>query len=265
MVSDLKHHIDALTKEVAARELVETELRVAREIQSSLLPRTFPPFPHREEFELHAVNKAARRVTGDFFDFFFMNDTTFMIVIADVSGKGIPAALMMAVTRTIIRNLAKTGESPAHVLKETNRLLIEGRTQTMFVTIFAGCYYTDSGKFIYANAGHHPPVKLDREGNVSRFDNATGTIVGMLDEATYENHEMTLMHGEYLILYTDGVPEARSATGQFFGEERFMKLLSQAAGKSTIQLCDSIIEEVLSFQPGEINDDITLLALKRTI
>ena len=263
MVDKLNQHVDALSKEMAARQLVESELTVAREIQTSLLPRTFPPFPDRHEFDLYARNEAARHVTGDFYDFFFVNEDTLMIVMADVSGKGIPAAMIMAVTRTIIRNLASTGKTPAQILKETNCLLIESRTQPVFVTIFLGCYDTVSGTLDYANAGHHPAYIINKQGEVSSTGNATGTIVGMLEEASYENDRLILATDNYLVLYTDGIPEARSPEGVFFGDDNFKKQLSENAGKPANQICDDIINQVTEYQAGELADDITLLVLRR--
>ncbi len=263
MVDQLNHHIDALSQEMAARQLVENELQVAREIQSSLLPMTFPPFPDHDEFDLHAKNEAARHVAGDFYDFFFIDKNTLMIVIADVSGKGIPAALMMAVTRTIIRNSAKTGESPAQILEETNRLLIESQTQPIYVTIFLGCYDTITGKLVYANAGHHPAYIIDSQGKVSSVANATGTIVGMLDDASYDNNRIDIATENYLVLYTDGIPEARSQKGVFFGDDNFLELLAECQGKSSSEICSYIINRVTDYQSGDIKDDMTLLILHR--
>ncbi|HIF50372.1 MAG TPA: HAMP domain-containing protein [Thiotrichaceae bacterium] len=263
MVCRLNHHVEALSKEMAARQLVENELSVAREIQASLLPRTFPPFPDHEEFDLYARNEAARHVAGDFYDFFFVNETTLMIVMADVSGKGIPAAMIMAVTRTIIRNLANTGKSPAEILEETNRLLIESRTQPMFVTIFLGCYDTNSGTLNYANAGHHPAYIINKEGAINSIGEATGTIVGMLDDAVYENDSVVLEPENYMVLYTDGIPEARSPGGEFYGDNAFTDLLSNYAGKQTKEICDHVINEITEYQAGELSDDITLMVLLR--
>jgi phosphoserine phosphatase RsbU/P len=265
MVETLNQHVESLSQEMAARQLVESELQIAREIQSSLLPRTFPPFPDRDEFDLFARNEAARHVAGDFYDFFFVNDSTLMLVMADVSGKGIPAAMVMAVTRTIIRNLANTGKSPSQILKETNALLIENRTQPIFVTLFLGCYDTSSGSLIYANGGHHPAYIMNQEGNVISDCSATGTIVGMLDDATYEEGNFVLEPNSYITLYTDGIPEARSENGDFFGDDRFTALLSNNAGKPTKEICDNIISQVTDFQDDELSDDITLMVLRRNI
>ncbi|MFQ5658782.1 MAG: SpoIIE family protein phosphatase [Gammaproteobacteria bacterium] len=265
MVDELNRHIKEHTRDVAARESVENELRIAREIQFSLLPSTFPPFPERQEFDLHAVNEAARHVAGDFFDFFFVNENTLMIVIADVSGKGIPAAIVMAVTRTIVRNLADIGNSPARILEKTNKLLIESRTQPIYVTLFICCYDTDTGRLVYANAGHHPPFRIDAQANVCRFGEATGTIVGMLEEAVYEDCQENLDPHEYLVLYTDGITEARSPDGCFYGEKQFKKVISACATKSVCETCNFIINEVTTFQKGEITDDMTMLVLRRNI
>ena len=263
MVDQLNNHITALTHEVAARESMENELRVARNIQSSLLPTKFPPFPERKEFELHAVNLAAHHVAGDFFDFFFIDHETLMFIIADVSGKGIPAAMVMAVTRTMIRNLAKTGVNPAKIISETNNHLIENRGQPIFVTMFLGSYHVASGMLIYSNAGHHPPYILGQNGELNRFAGATGTIVGMLEDAHYQDQTTTINPGEYLVLYTDGLPDARSPDGKFYGETFFKALLVKNAGVSTDTMCETIIEEITEFQAHELNDDVTLMILKR--
>jgi len=164
MVGDLKRHVEALTRETAAREAVEGELRVARSIQTSLLPRTFPPFPERGEFDLHAVNVAAKHVAGDFYDFFFRRDGKLVLVLADVSGKGAPAALFMAVARTVLRNFWSQEDSPARVLTLANDRLLEDNVGSMFVTVFTGTYDTGSGLLRYANAGHPPAYRIGAGG-----------------------------------------------------------------------------------------------------
>lgn len=263
MVDRLNQHIDALSKEMAARHQVENELQVAREIQSSLLPRIFPPFPDHDEFDLYARNEAARHVAGDFYDFFLVNENTLMVVIADVSGKGIPAAIFTAVTRTIIRNLANAGQSPAQILEETNRLLIESRTQPIFVTIFLGYYCTTNGTLTYANAGHPPPYIIDKEGGVRSAGAATGTIVGMLDDVSYDDNRINLEPNNYLVLYTDGIPEARSQEKGFFGHDNFAELLFDNVGNAAKEMGDQIISRITEYQAGELSDDITLLILRR--
>jgi len=190
-------------------------LQVARETQQALLPNTFPAFPERKEFELHAVSKAARHVAGDYFDFFLVNPKTLAFVIADVSGKGMAAALVMAVTRTIIRNLANSGKTPAAILAETNELLRESHGGSAFLTIFLCFYNTANGRIIYANGGHSPPLCIGKNGSISQVGAATGTIVGMLEKQEYANAELRLQPGETLLFYTDGLTEARSPDGEF--------------------------------------------------
>ncbi len=265
MLDELNKNIKSLGREMAARELVENELNVARDIQSSLLPRTFPPFPERDEFELHAVNQAARHVAGDFFDFFFVNEETLVMVMADVSGKGVPAAMVMAVARTIVRNLANVGSSPAEILAETNRLLLENQSPSIFITMIIACYEPATGKLIYSNAGHHPPYRITCEGEVQKFEEARGTIVGMLDEISFEDSHTVVEPGEYIVMYTDGICEARSPDGGFYGEACFEALLSANAGSSSADICELAINELNGFQAGKLSDDITLLVFRRLI
>ncbi|MBI4005985.1 MAG: SpoIIE family protein phosphatase [Gammaproteobacteria bacterium] len=263
MVSQLKYHINALTREAASREAVESEMRVAREIQASLLPNIFPPYPDHAEFDLCAANSAARHVGGDFFDYFFISDDKLILVIADVSGKGTPAAIVMAVARTIIRNLARTIASPAQLLSEANRLLLETHINPVFITMFIAIYHPATGGIVYANAGHQPPYLLDAKSGIGKLGQATGTVVGMLDDAVYEECAAELHIGEYLIAYTDGIPDARNPDGQFYGEAHFTNLLSSCAGMTAREICDIAINEVTAFQAKDLADDITLLVLKR--
>ncbi|MBT7952798.1 MAG: SpoIIE family protein phosphatase [Gammaproteobacteria bacterium] len=263
MLDQLNKNIKSLGREMAARELVENELTVGRDIQSSLLPSIFPPFPERKEFELHAVNQAARHVAGDFFDFFFVNQEKLVMVMADVSGKGVPAAMVMAVARTIIRNLANAGASPAEILLETNRLLLENNSPSIFITMVIACYEPTTGRLVYSNAGHHPPYRITKQGEVQKFEDASGTIVGMLDDLSFEDSETIVEAGEYIIMYTDGISEARSPDGGFYGEEYFEALLAANAGSSACEICDLTINELNGFQAGKLSDDITLLVFRR--
>jgi len=263
MLKNLKKQVEIQSQQTAARQMVEKELQVARETQQALLPSEFPPFPERREFQLHAVSKAARHVAGDFFDFFLINPRTLVFVIADVSGKGMSAALVMAVTRTIVRNLAENGKTPARILAETNELLRESHGGSAFVTIFLGIYNTNSGRIMYANGGHSPPLLVDRHGNARSVGEATGTIVGMLENQEYANAEMRLLPGETLLLFTDGITEARSPGGEFYGEGRIRVFLEANHGKSAEALCDTLEKEICDFQKMNLADDLTILALRR--
>ena len=263
MLKNLKKQVDIQSDQTAARQIVEKELQLARETQQALLPNKFPPFPERKEFELHAVSKAARHVAGDFFDFFLINPKTLAFVIADVSGKGMAAALVMAVTRTIVRNLAPGGKSPAAILAETNELLRESHSGSAFVTIFLGFYNIASGKIIYANGGHSPALRIAKTGAVSPEGSATGTIVGMLENQEYANAEFRLQPGETLLLYTDGLPEARALSGEFYGEGRIRSFLEAHASESPEALCNNLEKEICAFQEMQLADDLTILALRR--
>jgi sigma-B regulation protein RsbU (phosphoserine phosphatase) len=212
---------------------------------------------------LYAVSKAARHVAGDFFDFFLINPKQLVFVIADVSGKGMAAALVMAVTRTIIRNLAQSGKSPAAILTETNELLRESHSGAAFVTIFLGIYNTNNGRIQYANGGHSSCLMIDKQGKVTPMGAATGTIVGMLENQEYSNAEMRLNPGESLVLYTDGLSEARSPSGEFYGEGRIRSFLEGRNGQTTERLCNDLEKETCGFQEMNLADDLTILAIRR--
>jgi sigma-B regulation protein RsbU (phosphoserine phosphatase) len=264
MLKNLKKQIDIQSQQDAQQRLLEREWQMARDTQRSLLPTDFPPFPDRKEFELHAVNQAAQHVAGDFFDFFMVNPKTLVFVIADVSGKGMSAALVMAVCRTIVRDLAQSGKSPADILRETNERLRDNQKGTAFVTIFLGSYNITTGRIIYANGGHVPPFLISK-GVVSNVGEATGTIVGMLEQQEYRNAELKLQPGDTLLLYTDGFPEARSKTGEFFGPGRIRTFLERHTDSSPQVLCEAALREISAFQNQNLADDITLLALRRTV
>ena len=267
MVKDLKGHVESLARETAEREKVESELRVARMIQASLLPQTFPPFPDRHEFDLGAVNIPARQVAGDFFDFFFVDKDVLTLVVADVSGKGMPAALLMAVSCTIVRDLASTGMGPAEILKHANARLLVNNKQSLFLTLWLGQYNTRTGELTYANGGHPPPYRLSATGDVDIFGDVTSPLLGIVDQTTFEGmsgeQKLQLAPGETLLVYTDGIPDAISPEGEFFALKRFERLLSDLAGVAVGILCDRMIEETDNFQDRHSYDDRTLLALHR--
>lgn len=263
MTLQLRQHIDELKKQYAARDAVEHELRIARDIQSSLIPSTFPAFPDYDEFDLHAINHPASHMAGDFFDFFLLDSCRLIIVIADVSGKGTGPAMLMAVSRTHIRNLASKGEGPAAILTELNKLLIQDRDQPMFVTVFVAEYNIRSGELCYANGGHVPPYLINKVGIVGQFGEPTGTIVGMLEDAEYSEKNITLKDSETMVLFTDGIVEARLPDGKFFGEQHFMTFLSASADMGLVDLCDSALATVKAYQANKLSDDVTMLVLRK--
>jgi sigma-B regulation protein RsbU (phosphoserine phosphatase) len=268
MTGQLREHVAQLKNEAAAREAVEGELRAARLIQTSLLPRTFPPFPGRPEFDLHAANAAARGVAGDFYDFFFTEDgSRLVLILGDVSGKGVPAALFMAVTRTVLRNLANLTPSPAEVLQRANKLLIDDNIGSMFVTLFLAFYDPKTGKLDYANAGHPPAMlgnaKGDRSFSVD-VGEPTGTLLGIMPEADFEDATYTLARGDTLVLFTDGAFEAiQPATGEMLRMTGLRAIVRRYADEPVSLLCDGVIADVDTFQGPVRADDITLLVLRR--
>ena len=260
MVADLKAHVQALGRETAAREKVEGEIRVARQIQTALLPRTLP---HNGAFDLHAINLPARRVAGDFYDCFFRDDRTLVFLIADVSGKGVPAALFMAVARTVLRDVLASDDSLVEAVTRANLLLEKDSPGSMYVTLFAGRYDPASGALRYVNGGHPPPYRLDAAGGVTPFGEVGGPMVGLLSTSKYEEGAGVLEKGDRLVLFTDGVPEASDAAGEFFGEQRFMELLIDGKDDDATGLCKRISERLEAYQAGNRYDDLTLLVLAR--
>ncbi len=209
MVIDLKANIEATIRETKARQLIERELQVARQIQTSLLPLLRPPFPNRPEFSLDADNEPAEVMAGDFYDFWLLDDQHLAVVIADVSGKGVPAAMFMAVARTTLRNFTTPGRSPREVLNIANRLIAADNKETMFVTIFYGHYHISTGELVFANAGHNPPYLVRQNGRIESLGPSTGPMLGVFPEAEYEDAHAVLEPDDLLLLYTDGVTEAQ--------------------------------------------------------
>lgn len=267
MTGRLRQHVAELTTQTAEREKVESELRIARQIQSDLLPRTFPPFPDRDEFQLHAVNIPARYIAGDFFDFFFVDANTLTVVIADVSGKGVPAALMMAVTRTMVRNLAAAGLSPHQIVERINRMLVEDTTPGLFVTMILGQYEPSTGRFIYVNAGHPAAIHINTAGQATTCCGPTGPLLGVDASGAmgpYLQQTITLEPGEAVLLYTDGVTEAHDEAHKLYGEPRLIKSASAPGRSVPSTLCGGVVDDVMAYQHGLAADDLTLVALQRT-
>ena len=268
MVEQIKKQINALTRETAARERVESELRIARDIQTSLLPQAFPPFPDHQEFSLHAINLPAKQVAGDFFDFFFTNDGKLTVVIADVSGKGVPAAMLMAVTRTLIRNRASMGAQPSEIVEYTNNLLFEDNNGSMFVTMFVCQYELSTGKLVYVNAGHPPPYRCRAGESPKVFGQVTAPLVGACEAGLmgpFEQASEQLQPGDTLLMFTDGVTEARSPQDTMLHEQGLVDTLVNSSPDDVSELCDYIAKTVDEFQAHNPIDDVTVVALRRNV
>jgi sigma-B regulation protein RsbU (phosphoserine phosphatase) len=247
--------------EARARLLaLEQELEIASRIQSSILPRDF--LAGHEEFELHAEMIPARRVGGDFYDYFLIDDRQLGFLIGDVSGKGIPAALFMAVSRTLLRATALQGVSPAECLQYANRVLGRQREGGVFVTVFYGILDTATGELTYAIGGHNPPYRRSRDGRLDVISEPRGTVIGLLPGMTYETGEIRVCPGDSIVLFTDGVTEAMNAEGRFFGERRLREVFAGTEGPPR-EVIARICEAVAGFTAGAPqSDDITLLAVR---
>ena len=260
MVRSLNQHVEALTRETEARKAVESELLVARRIQSSLLPSRFP---NRSEFDLHAMNVPAKQVAGDFFDFFFLDEERLAFLIADVSGKGVPAALFMAMTRTVLRAQAVTGAEPAAVLNRANRIIVSDNEQTMFVTLFFGHYHMRTGQIVYANAGHNPPCIGGADGQVRRLSGSTGPILGVFGDRRYQQRQTFLNARDSLVLYTDGVTEAMDEAGVQFQLDHLERIVGQNPAASPEEMCGLVVQTVEEYRSHPQQDDVTMMVLRR--
>ena len=196
---------------------IEFELKIATEIQTSIIPQIFPAFPDRPEFEIFAKMIPAKEVGGDFYDFFAIDKSRIGVVIGDVSGKGVPAAMLMAISRTLLKATALKGISPDICLSEINNIIAEESLSTMFVSLFYGILDTRNGNFEYCNAGHNLPYKMSNNGDIKQIDNVGGLFIGAFIDTEYEPQTITLQPNDTLFLYTDGVTEAMDANDNELG------------------------------------------------
>jgi sigma-B regulation protein RsbU (phosphoserine phosphatase) len=249
----------------AAQEKVENELNIAAQIQRSILPTDFPAFPENSEFDLYAIMRPAREVGGDFYDFFFVDDDHLALIIADVSDKGVPAALFTMISRTIFRSIVRQRKSPAQVLTETNDLLCEDNDSGMFVTVLLAYYHLHSGLVTYSNGGHNPALSFGPDGTIKELAGKHGPVLGVRPGLTYREDAETLEPGQILVLYTDGVTEASSPRNELYGLDRFARLVTSCKSLELSQMVNQIDKDLKKFQQGNQFDDITVLALKREV
>ncbi len=246
-------------------ESLKTDLAVAREIQQAILPRVFPPFPENEnELDLAALMTPAKDVGGDFYDFFRIDQNRIGIVMADVSGKGIPAAIFMAVSRTLIRTVGLQDYAPGKCLTKSNELLANESVDCMFVTVFYGIYHIDSGELEYCNGGHNSPYILHANGEIEMLPLSTNPIVGAVEGVDFTDDSTHLAIGDTLVMYTDGVNEATDADCNEYGDDRMAETLKALNGRTCKEIVDGQLEAVRQFAgEAEQSDDITIMALKR--
>lgn len=263
MAADLETYMDNLTQVTAEKERIGAELDVATHIQASMLPCIFPPFPERTEFDLSASMRPAKEVGGDFYDFFLVDEDHLAVVIADVSGKGVPAALFMVIAKTLIKDQAQTGKSAAEVFDEVNEQLCESNDEGLFVTAWLGILEISTGHMEFANAGHNPPAICTCEGEFTYLKMRPGFVLAGMEGMHYRTGTFDFQPGDTLYLYTDGVTEATDLKEELYGEERLKNILDENKQAAPAELIKSVKEDVDAFA-GEAPqfDDITMLALK---
>ena len=258
-------YIRKAQEEHSQLESLKTDLAVAAEIQQAILPRIFPPFPENEaQLDLAATMMPAKDVGGDFYDFFRIDADHIGVVIADVSGKGIPAAIFMAVSRTLIRTVALQGMTPGDCLTKSNELLSKESVDSMFVTVFYAIYDIRTGELQYCNGGHNAPYILKANGQVEMMPTSTNCMVGAIEDWNYQSAKAQLGIGDTLVMYTDGVNEAFDSNFQEYGDERMQQLLQQQKGQDCRSIIEAQMNDVKAFAgDAPQSDDITIMALRR--
>ena len=258
-------YIKKSQREHSQLESLKTDLAVAGEIQQAILPRVFPPFPELEDsLDVAASMTPAKDVGGDFYDFFRIDDERIGFVMADVSGKGVPAAIFMAVSRTLIRAIGMQGNSPSQTIRNSNELLCKESVNCMFVTVFYAIYNTKTGEVNYCNAGHNSPYITHADGTVESLPISSNCMIGAIEGLEFNEGSLVLEKGDMLTMYTDGVNEAVNPSFEEYGNQRLNDTLAAMHGKTCKETIDGLLESVKTFADGaEQSDDITVLAIKR--
>ena len=259
----LLDYMDHLTKVTQERERISAELNVATQIQADMLPRIFPPFPERKEFGLYATMDPAKEVGGDFYDFFLVDDDHLAMVVADVSGKGVPAALFMVIAKTLIKNRAQMGDSPSDVLRNVNNQLCEGNEAELFVTVWLGILEISTGKGWAVNAGHEHPVIRRAGGSYELIVYRHSPAVAVMSGMRFPQHEFHLDPGDALFVYTDGVPEATSEAQELFGTDRMLDVLNSNKDLTPEKMLPEMHRQIdLFVGKAPQFDDITMLLME---
>ena len=256
-VTTLKHYID----EAAAR--FDKDLEIAKQIQHSALPSVFPPYPNRKDFSIFASMDAAKEVGGDFYDFYLVDENHLAFVVADVSGKGIPGAMFMMTSKTLIKSFAESGLPVHEVLTNVNTQLCVNNEAGMFVTAWMGILDLKTGLIKFANAGHNPPLVKHKNGTYEYLKGKVNFVLAGMDMVKYKEQELQLQPGDKIYLYTDGVTEAHNSQNELFGEERLLESLNSTKGMSVEEICKKVKKDVDAFvADGEQFDDITMLCVR---
>lgn len=245
------------------KERIGAELHVATQIQSSMLPCIFPAFPEYQEFDIYASMNPAKEVGGDFYDFFLVDRDHLALVIADVSGKGVPAALFMMISKTLLKNVAQAGLLPKEALQKVNNQLLESNEAEMFVTVWLGIYEISTGKLTAANAGHEYPALKRADGRFELYKDRHGFVLAGMENTRYREYELQLDEGDILFVYTDGVAEATDRDNQLYGAERMLDALNRRTDAGPQELLEDVKADIDGFVGDAMQfDDITMMALK---
>lgn len=262
MQHSLVEYVEELKSTTAKKERIEGELRIAHDIQMGMIPKIFPPYPDREDIDIFASLTPAKEVGGDLYDFLIL-DNRFYFCIGDVSGKGIPASLLMAVCRNLFRTVAGQGLNPSQIVKNINDTMGESNESGMFITLFVGMIDLDSGRMTYCNAGHNPPVIVNRQGQASFMELVPNVPAGVFEGLDYEQQEMDTVDGLSIFLYTDGLTEAEDMEKKQYGEDRLIELLTESQGVSARELVGHVASSVRDFvREAEQSDDLTVMAVR---
>ena len=263
MERDINDYITHLTAVTAEKERIGAELELATRIQADMLPNIFPAFPHRKDFDIYASMTPAKEVGGDFYDFFLVDDTHLAMVMADVSGKGVPAALFMMMSKILIQNVTMSGKTPAEALMTVNNLICANNREEMFVTVWLGIVDLESGLLTAANAGHEKPIIKSPDGDFEFFKDKHGFVIGGMEGLKYKDYEIQLEKGSKLFIYTDGVAEATNKNDELFGVERTVDALNKTGNESPEAIINNIKKSVDEFVGDAPQfDDLTMLCFE---
>ena len=256
-------YMDKVVKVTAEKERIGTELSLATDIQAAMLPHIFPAFPDRPDFDIYACMDPAKEVGGDFYDYFLIDDDHLCMVIADVSGKGVPAALFMMASKIILQSVAMLGNSPAMILARTNEAICSNNEAEMFVTVWLGILEMSTGKLVAANAGHEYPALKRPGGAFELYKDRHGFVIGGMDGVRYRQYEIQMEPGAKLFVYTDGVPEATDAQKELFGTDRMLEALNEVPDTSPKEVLERVRAVVDDFvKDAEQFDDLTMLCME---
>lgn len=263
MTKDLKTYIKQLAETTAARERMESELKIAHDIQMGILPKEFPSFEGEYEVDIYAVLEPAKQVGGDLYDFFLLSENQLCFTIGDVSGKGVPAAVFMSAVKTLIKATAKTIDKPSTILRIVNEEISKGNEYATFVTVFLGLLNVKTGEICYTNAGHNPPLILRKDKSVEFLTGTRNLVLGFDEDFSFRQDTVTLKPGEGIFLYTDGITEAFNSKGELFSAERLQKDIADCQNNLSKELVLTILKNIQSFSTGvPQSDDITILTIR---